>query len=45
MLRNNVGGGLQTAVNLTKTQAGSFIKTLDVETQYLPGNFGVRILE
>ena len=46
MLRNNVGGSVSSyTMNITKTVAGSFINTLDVPTQNLPGNFGVRVIE
>ena len=30
---------------MNRSQAGAYIKTVDVETQYVPGNFGVRVIE
>ena len=46
MLRTNVGGSvLYTASAFTKSMGGAFIKSMEVETQYLPGNFGVRVIE
>ena len=42
-LRNHaVGGGNLT---MTRTVAGSFINNLNVPTNNLPGNFGVRTIE
>lgn len=32
-------------MNMTRSVSGAFINTVDVVTQYLPGNFGVRVLE
>lgn len=46
MLRNNAGGAISNyTMNITKSVAGSFINTLDIPTQNLPGNFGVRVAE
>jgi hypothetical protein len=33
------------ALGLSKTVSGGYVNTLDVPTQLLPGNFGVRILD
>lgn len=30
---------------LTKSVGGSYVNTVEVVTQYLPGNFGVRVIE
>jgi hypothetical protein len=32
-------------MNMTRSVSGAFINTLDVATQFLPGNFGIRIIE
>jgi hypothetical protein len=46
MLRNNMGSNQGVAVmNMTRSVSGAFINTIDVTTQYLPGNFGVRVIE
>lgn len=46
MLRNNVGGSaLFTVTSFNKSLGGAFVKSMEVETQYLPGNFGVRVIE
>lgn len=45
MLRNNIGTSTVALSHLTKSVGGAFINTLDVVTQYLPGNFGVRVIE
>jgi hypothetical protein len=46
MLRNNIGGGGGLNImTMNKSLGGSFIKTCDVETQFMPGNFGVRVIE
>lgn len=48
MLRNNVGGTQNQGVavmNMTRSVSGAFINTIDVATQYLPGNFGIRVVE
>lgn len=48
MLRNNVGNSQNQGVammNLTRSISGAFVNTVDVVTQYLPGNFGVRVIE
>lgn len=45
MLRNNIGGGGFNIMSMNKSLGGSFVKTCDVETQYIPGNFGVRVIE
>lgn len=45
-MRNNIGlAGTANIVALNRTQGGFYIKSLDLETQYLPGNFGVRVIE
>lgn len=31
--------------NITRSVAGAFINTLAIPTSYLPGNFGVRVVE
>ncbi len=45
MLRNNIGTNTVAVTNLTRSVGGSFVNTIDVVTQYLPGNFGVRVVE
>lgn len=45
MLKNNLGGNGVAIMNMTRSVSGAFVNTLDVATQYLPGNFGVRVLE
>ena len=30
---------------MTRSVSGAFVNTVDVVTQYLPGNFGVRVIE
>jgi len=40
MLKNS-----QQDLGLTKSVAGAFINTLDISTQDMPGNFGIRVLE
>jgi hypothetical protein len=46
MLRNNMAGSGGVAVmNMTRSVSGAFVNTVDVVTQYLPGNFGVRVIE
>ena len=48
MLRNNVGNSSSQGVavmNMTRSISGAFVNTVDVATQYLPGNFGVRVIE
>ena len=32
-------------MNMTRSVSGAFVNTIDVVTQYLPGNFGVRVIE
>lgn len=32
-------------MNMTRSVSGAFVNTVDVVTQYLPGNFGVRVVE
>lgn len=32
-------------MSMTRSMAGAFVNTSDVATQYLPGNFGVRVME
>ena len=46
MMKNNIGtsGGVS-VMNMTRSISGAFVNTLDVTTQYLPGNFGVRVIE
>lgn len=45
-MKNNLAGkNGATIMNMTKSVSGAFINTLDVTTQYLPGNFGVRVIE
>jgi len=46
MMKNNIGasGGV-TVMSMTRSISGAFVNTLDVTTQYLPGNFGVRVIE
>lgn len=46
MLRNNMGSNNGVAVmNMTRSVSGAFVNTIDVTTQYLPGNFGIRVIE
>jgi hypothetical protein len=46
MIRNNQGAQVSPYnFQLTKTVGGSLINTLDVPTQNLPGNFGIRVIE
>ena len=45
MLKNNLGGNGVAIMNMTRSVSGAFVNTLDVATQYLPGNFGVRVIE
>ena len=45
MLRNNIGTSTVAVSQLTKSVGGAFINTIDVVTQYLPGNFGIRVIE
>lgn len=32
-------------MNMTRSVSGAFVNTIDVVTQYLPGNFGIRVIE
>ena len=32
-------------MNMTRSVSGAFINTIDVVTQFLPGNFGIRVIE
>lgn len=46
MMRNNMAGTAGPALmNMTRSVSGAFINTVDVVTQYLPGNFGIRVIE
>lgn len=45
MLKNNLGGNGVAIMNMTRSVSGAFVNTLDVATQYLPGNFGIRVIE
>jgi len=46
MLRNNIAVTTTVAVtNMARSVGGTFVNTVDVVTQYLPGNSGVRVVE
>lgn len=45
MLRNNIANSTVAIMNMTRSVGGSYINTVDVVTQYMPGNFGVRVVE
>ena len=46
MMKNNIGKNEGPQImNMTRTVSGAFVNTIDVVTQYLPGNFGVRVIE
>lgn len=46
MMKNGLAGqNGMSVMNMTRSVSGAFINTLDVTTQYLPGNFGVRVIE
>jgi hypothetical protein len=46
MMKNNLAGQNGASImNMTRSVSGAFVNTLDVTTQYLPGNFGVRVIE
>lgn len=45
MLKNNLAGQGVAIMNMTRSVSGAFVNTIDVVTQYLPGNFGVRVIE
>ena len=45
MLKNNLAGQGVAIMNMTRSVSGAFVNTVDVVTQYLPGNFGVRVIE
>lgn len=45
MLKNNLSGNGVAIMNMTRSVSGAFVNTLDVATQYLPGNFGIRVIE
>lgn len=45
MLKNNLGGNGVAIMNMTRSVSGAYVNNLDVVTQYLPGNFGVRVIE
>jgi hypothetical protein len=45
MLKNNLAGQGVAIMNMTRSVSGAFVNTVDVVTHYLPGNFGVRVIE
>ena len=45
-MKNNLAGQNGVSImNMTRSVSGAFVNTLDVTTLYLPGNFGVRVIE
>jgi hypothetical protein len=46
-MRNNKGAIVATSytMQVTKSLAGNFVNSLDVPSQYMPGNFGIRAIE
>ncbi len=44
-MKNNITQSTVAVVNMNRSLGGAYVKTLDVETQYMPGNFGVRVIE
>jgi hypothetical protein len=45
MMKNDVGVNGALTMQVTKSVGGSVINSLDISTQTIPGNFGIRVVE